>query len=157
MIRWVGNAMDTFVTLSTEIWRVSLPGDWTQANAGGQAQAYFESADGTRGAYFSSLRRPEGQAPVDEVTAISAVEVRGLHSMPGQMWVVIDRQCCTAPESCRLVTDAWDRASGYRIVSQLVAAGPWIARMSLHDYRCPDYLRSKQSTLAILDSFQLNE
>ncbi len=149
--------MNSTITLSTEIWRIQLPGDWTRRESSGRGSAYFESADGTQGAYFSSLRLPTGRTQREELEAISALEVRGLHAMEGRKWEIMDRSCSAGQEACRIVTDAWDRLSGYRIVSQLLASGPWIARMSLHDYQCSDFLRSKQASLAILDSFQMNE
>ncbi len=77
--------------------------------------------------------------------------------MEDRIWEIVDQWYSETPKFSLLRTDTLDRANSYRIVSQLLAAKPWIARMSLHDYECRDYESSKKEFRMILESFQTNE
>jgi hypothetical protein len=148
----------TFNVISSDVWRILLPSDWSQQEASGRGSIYFESKDGKRGAYFSTLMfAKEEHSPREELEAIRVMEQRGLYQMERRNWEIVDQWYSESPKFCVLGTDSIDRASSYRVVSQLLASKPWIARMSLHDYECLDYQKSKEEFRAILQSFQTNE
>jgi hypothetical protein len=150
--------VSTFNIISTEIWRILLPTGWTQRESTKKGSIYFESKDGKKGAYFSTLRVPkEGHTPKEELESVRATEILALHRMENTKWEIVDKWYSENPRFCILGADAFDQERKYRIVSQLLAATPWIVRSSLHDYDCSDYAKSKEAFRPILESFQTNE
>ncbi len=149
--------MTDFYTISTEIWKVRLPSDWAERESSVQDAPYFESADGTKGAYFSAWCIEDDSRSAREILELNQrVEVGALHEMKDSAWQPMDVWSSETPELSVLGADFLDRHACYRIVSHQIACLPWLVHSAFHDYDCAYFDNSKRFFLPIIDSLQIH-
>jgi hypothetical protein len=142
--------------IGTDQWQILLPGDWahTPRETGGPASFYFESEDGTKGAYLSIFDRTSPDIPA--LTALAEWrdhEIANLHAMPDHQWEILEEWAHDEDGTAIAGTDCLARAQSYRILCLRMTRYPWLVRASLHDYACTDYEASKRYFQPIMDSF----
>jgi hypothetical protein len=148
--------MTDHVIISSETWKIRLPGDWQERECSSN-QNYFESADGTKGVYLSTWTFPNDPRPIREIfESFRSVELRTLHAMKGSTWESVDNWNSCNPNLSMLGEDFLDRQKCYRIIRQLIAQLPWLVRATFHDYDCSDYNASKQFFQPIIESLQIH-
>ncbi len=77
-------------TISTEVWRISLPSDWAEKGSD-MTPFYFESPDGSKGVYLSSWQFADDALTVEQVAEFfQAVERRGCAAMAGREWTFVE-------------------------------------------------------------------
>ena len=144
-------------TISTEIWKVRLPADWNEGESSSKGSVYFESSDGTKGAYFSSWRLREDQRSEQEaLESFRMVDLRNLDRMEGYIWERVNEWSADSPSKASAV-DCLDREHSYRIVCLVIVRFPWLVRSSFHDYDCADYEASKAFFQPIIESLEIHE
>ena len=149
--------MSTYDTISTETWRIQLPSDWTKREGSAQDSVYFESADKTKGAYFSTWRFDDDPRSAREILeSFRRVEQRSLDEMDGHTWQRVDECSSDLPALSVLGVDCLAHAQHYRIVCHLLASLPWLVRSSFHDYDCTDYLASQKFFRPIIQSLEIH-
>ena len=147
--------MSDFSTISTETWRVSLPSDWVARES--ETPVYFESADGSKGAYFQTWHIRESDKTIqEELESFRRIERRSFDQMDGRTWIEIDHWLSDPPPVAISGFDCLDRKNNYRVVCQLLGSPPWIVRASFHDYDCSDYDVSKKFFESLIKSFQIH-
>ena len=143
-------------TIGTDQWQILLPGDWAHKpqETEGPAPFYFESGDGTKGAYLSMFDRTDPDASSLAVLAEwREIEVSGLHAMADHHWEILEEWAHDEDGTAIAGTDCLERARSYRILCLRMTRYPWLVRASLHDYACTDYEASKHYFQPIMDSF----
>jgi len=149
--------MSDFDTISTETWRVHIPSDWSERECSTRGSIYFESADGSKGAYFSTWRfEDDPRSAIEILESFRRVEVRSFTEMEGRTWQPVDEWTTANPELTVLGVDYLDREHNYRIACKLLAGLPWVVRSSFHDYDCSDYDSSKQFFRPIIESVTIH-
>ena len=149
--------MQSFDTISTETWKIFLPSDWQQRECSAQHTAYYESADGTMGAYFSTWCFRDDPRSVREILeSFRRVEVRTLHEMADSAWESVGEWSSDSPELSVLGADFLDRPKHYRIACHLIARLPWLVRSTFHHYDCTDHDSSKRFFQPIIESLQIH-
>ena len=149
--------MTDFDTINTETWKIRLPTDWSERECSAQHTAYFESADGTKGAYFSSwCFRDDPRSAREILESFRCVEVRTLHEMEDHAWEPVDEFSSDEPELSELGADFLDRQARNRIVCHLIARLPWLVRSTFHDYDCADHDCSKRFFHPIIESLEIH-
>ncbi len=144
--------MIEFDTISTETWRVRLPNDWSENNDS-RNRIYFESADGSKGAYVSTWRFDDDPRSAAEILeSFRRVEVNSFSKMENHTWEAVDEWAASGADLTIMGVDYLDRGHSYRIVCYLLASLPWVVRWSFHDYDCSDYDASKEFFGPIIDS-----
>ncbi len=146
--------MINYDTISTETWKIQLPKDWSQRECSAQHTVYFESADQTKGAYFSTWGFENDVRSAREIMeSFRRVEVRSLHEMPDRVWQKVGEW---SSESV-LGEDFLSHETHYRIACHLVCRLPWLVRSAFHDYDCQDYESSKRFFQPIIESLQIHD
>src|SRR5207249_11968076 len=119
---WLGSlgvsvrAMTEYDTISTETWRVHLPSDWSERECSAEHTAYFESADGAKGAYFSTWCFRDDTRSVREILeSFRRIELRTLHEMKDSAWQSVDEWSSDNPQLSVLGADFLDQQAHYRI------------------------------------------
>jgi hypothetical protein len=144
-------------TISTEVWQIDLPGDWSERECSAEHTVYFESADGTKGAYFSTwCFRDDPRSARQILESFRSAELRTLSEMEDSRWESVGEWSSDTSESTVLGEDFLDRRAHYRIACQLIARLPWLVRSTFHDYDCTDYDESKQFFHPIIESMQIH-
>src|SRR5688572_21437173 len=83
--------MAKFDSISTETWKIELPSDWIEPKPDAEEDHYFESADGTKGAYISSwCFRNDARLAAEILESFREVEVSSLHEIKGRSWKALD-------------------------------------------------------------------
>jgi hypothetical protein len=149
--------MEDYTTISTETWKVRLPTNWSELGSATKHAVYFESADGTMGAYFSTWCFNDDPRSMGEILrSFHLVEVETLHEMKDRRWLSIDEWSSDTPELSVLRADFLDRQNHYRIACHLIASMPWVVRSAFHHYDCTDYEKSKQFFEPLIESLQIH-
>ena len=149
--------MTSSQTVSTETWRVLLPGDWKQPPSPSRENVYFESADGSKGAYFSTWRFDDDPRNAAEILdSIHRIEISSFYTMEDRSWVRMDDWASNWRHVAISGVDYFDPQHRYRITCQLLGSLPWVVRASFHDYDCVDYERSRSYFKPIIGSLQIH-
>jgi len=157
MLGVFSRAVTGYDTISTETWRISLPRDWSEHKPSAEHTAYFESADGTKGAYLSTWSFSDDPRSVREILeSFRSVELRTLHEMKGSAWQSVDEWSSDTPQTSVLGADFLDRQAHYRIACHLISRRPWLVRSTFHDYDCTAYEISKRFFQPIIDSLHIH-
>ncbi len=148
--------MPGYNTIGTEFWQILLPTDWVHkpSLSGGPAPFYFESADGTKGAYLSVFDRTDPHAtPLAVLAAWRDHEITQLHAMADHHWEILEEWQHEEDGTAIAGSDCLEHSRCYRILCLRMTRYPWLVRASLHDYECTDYGASRQYFQPIMDSF----
>ncbi len=149
--------MTDFGTISTETWKVRLPADWSERANATKHTVYFESTDGSMGAYFSTWYFDDDPRSTDEILrSFHRVEVETLHTMKGRAWQSVDAWSSVAADMGMIGADFLDRQNHYRIAHHVIARMPWVVRAAFHHYDCTDYEESKRFFQLIIESLQIH-
>lgn len=149
--------MTDFDTISTETWKIRLPNDWSERECSAEHTVYFESADHTKGAYFSTwCFRDDPRSAREILESFRRAELRTLHQMKDSVWRSVDEWSSENPELSVLGADFLDKQAHYRIACHLITRLPWLVRSTFHDYDCTDYDSSKQFFEPIIESLQIH-
>lgn len=145
------------ITVSTDEWRIEFPSDW-QHKSSRQGSDYFETTDGTKGAYISTWLRKEPEEPgLQALLSFRVEQLNGLREqMPARAWEIVDQWEFDEAGVALAGDDCLDRANNYRILCIVMTQFPWTVRVSLHDYDCSDYPSSLAYFQPIIDSLDVN-
>jgi len=147
----------TYATISTEIWKIRLPNDWSQRDCSAEHTVYFESTNHTKGAYFSAwCFRDDPRSAREILESFRRVELRSLHEMPDCTWEPVGEWNSDGPRFFVLGADFLDQQAHYRIACHLICQLPWLVRSTFHDYDCTDHEISKQFFQPIIESLQIH-
>ena len=84
-------------TISTEIWQIEIPSDWTEKEHAESSAIYFESPDGTKGVYVSSWQFADDARTVEQIAAsFQAVERSRFAEMHEDTWVITETNATEA-------------------------------------------------------------
>lgn len=145
-------------TVSTETWRVLLPDDWVQPPSPSRENVYFESGDGSKGAYFSTWRFDGDTRSAPEILeSIHQIEVSSFYKMEGRSWSCRNEWRSGTEAVAASGVDYVDAEHSYRIICQLLASLPWVVRASFHDYDCVDYEASRDYFATIIHSLRIHD
>lgn len=101
--------MTDFDTISTETWRVCLPSDWSERDCSRPGSIYFESADGSKGAYVSTWRFDDDpRSAIEILESFRRVEVSSLAKMEDRTWQPVEEQATTEADLTILRIDYLD-------------------------------------------------
>ena len=78
--------MENTKSVSTDIWVISLPGDWVKKESTQSDALNFESADGAKGTYITTWRLRDGEAsrsPTELAESFKSKGVEALYNMEG--------------------------------------------------------------------------
>jgi hypothetical protein len=152
------HSMTDYDTISTETWTIHLPKDWNESKQPNSQGFYFESADGSKGAYLSTWCFHDDPRSAQELLEhFQEVEVRSLHEMEGYAWKEITKWCSETAELSVLGADFFDQKAHYRIVTHLLVRLPWLVRASFHDYLCTNHANSRKFFQPIIDSLEIHD
>ena len=150
--------MTNYDTISTETWTIRLPSDWLKRDCSVQYTIYYESGDGTKGAYFSTWCFQNDFRTAKEILeSFRRVEVRTLQEMEENTWETVGQWNSDKPELSVLGEDFLDRHASYRIAYHLIVRLPWLVRSTFHDYSCTNHHDSKQFFQPIIDSLEIHK
>src|SRR5688572_30330655 len=108
--------MSDFDIISTETWRVRIPSDWSERECSSDGSIYFESADGSKGAYFSTWRfEDDPRSAIDILESFRRVEVSSFAKMENRTWQAVDEWTTTKSELTVLGVDYIDPEHNYRV------------------------------------------
>ena len=150
--------MSDFHIISTETWRVRLPADWQEKKSSAEDSHYFESEDGSKGAYFATwLLSEKGNTAQGELETFRRHELKSLEKMKDRKWAVRDQWTAESAQVATTGLDCYDSEHSYRIICVLHGQLPWIVRASFHDYNCADYQESKLYFQPLIDSLEIHQ
>ncbi len=151
--------MTTIVTIRTDTWAISIPGDWIEKGQTDEGALYFESSDGSMGIYISAWHFNEEppRSSQDLAESFKAIDLKYLHNMDGYSWRTVAEETENLRDSTVTVTDSLADAKSYRIVGKILARSPVVVRASFHDYDCTHYGESQACFAPIIQSLQFND
>ena len=142
--------------ISTDLWEASLPEPWVRVDRDPQEVVYFESPDGTAGVYLSTWC-VTGQSLLSALEGTQAIEWRNLPSPEHGQWEVLRRSESDHGVQIEAVTEYFNRADNYRIVSRLLGRDDHYVRLAYHDYSCTDARVSAEQSDPIVASLILRD
>ena len=148
--------MNAYNTVRTDIWTMSLPGDWVQRAVSDGKSLYFESGDGTKGIYIATwnLSADDNRTAEDIAASFKAVDLTSLTSMNGYSWKIVAETSHGSGQACVALTDCLAAEKNYRTVGKILVASPIVVRAAFHDYACGDYEVSRAAYAPIIDSLR---
>jgi hypothetical protein len=149
--------MTDYNTISTEVWEIDVPIDWSQRESSAEQSVYFESGDQTKAAYFSTwCIRDDPRCPREILDSFRDIDITNLRNMKNCAWESVGEWNSDKSQLSILGADFLDRRANYRIVCHLLARLPWVVRSSFHDYDCIDYQASKEFFRPVIESLRIH-
>mgnify|MGYP003447088150 CR=1 FL=1 len=124
-------------------WELGVPSGWSFKDHGTDA-AYLEAPDGTRGCYIKTIELKEPKPSAEALSDyLQRVHEKSFHDATSNTWKVVARQGAQDGEFFRSQLDLLDKESAYRVLSLVVSSASYAVQVTVHDYLCQDYERTK--------------
>ena len=134
-------------------WRVNLPLGWRRVQTLPSGLTYFESSDQRFGLYVAVWEvQDQHRSPDETITEFVRSEIQALDDMLEHVWS--HAQHMTGPGQA--LTDSFEHARTYRVVSRLVAQLPLVLRACFHDYSCQSLPDSNRILELLLENVMLD-
>jgi hypothetical protein len=139
-------------------WMIQLPKGWRQHNASSPSpNLYFESVDGTKGAYILviQLDQSDTRTTQQHLALVREISQSTLRNMERYHWVVLRDEIKQDNDPAEVLLDNLDKENHYRITERTLIGTQFIGRLTVHDYFCADLSQSDKVIAPLLSSFKL--
>jgi len=124
-------------------WEFEMPDGWAH-KPNDASNSYFENDEGTRGLYVKAIELAAPKASAAEFAEhIQDIHWRSFTEEPGKTWRIAEQRKASEGELARSALDIHDAAANYRILSLVLASAVDAIQVTVHDYWCEDYGRTR--------------
>lgn len=143
--------------LDTEHWRIYIPKDWEEKPVI-EGKLYFESKDGTKGFYISTLKFEDSGTKISEVIeSLKVTLTKTLNNISDQHWITIAEKENSSGFMHELLLDNYDQSRHYRIIDKVLISLPIVVSAAFHDYACENITKSDAYFVEIIESLYIKE
>jgi hypothetical protein len=141
-------AADT-ISLGLANWELELPADWRQVK---KAQTYFQAPDEAAGCYLKLIEHHTRESVKAFARSIQEIHESSFRALRDLHWKTMSKVEATEGDFYRSVLDLYDSEKAYRVASVVLASRDDAIQVTLHDYDCEDYERSRSRFESTLQS-----
>lgn len=134
-------------------WLFQLPGDWLPDQHHHPVVPYFESSDGSKGCYVTTLAlKPLYRTAAEIAECIQRSHRRSLEMQANAQWHLMHESQSATNEIAHSTLDLFDWKKRYRVLNKVIARTDRAVQLTLHDYCCKNYSASVQCFEHIAES-----